>query len=100
MKVVINTCYGGFDLSEKAMLELERRGAVKLSRTDSGLYIEDETDEFRSHPELVKIVEEMGEDSFGNYTMLEIVEVPDDVKWHIDSYDGMEWVAENHRTWG
>jgi hypothetical protein len=100
MKVVINTVFGGFGLSDKAMLELERRGAVRLLRTDSGLYIENEDDEFRSNPELVKIVKEMGEDSFGDFAQLEIVEVPDDVQWHISSYDGAEWVAENHRTWG
>jgi hypothetical protein len=100
MKVVINTVHGGFGLSDKAMLELERRSTVKLLRTDSGIYIENEDDELRSNPELVKIVEEMGEDSFGDYAQLEIIEVPDDVKWHIESYDGSEWVAENHRTWG
>jgi hypothetical protein len=103
MKVVINTVHGGFGLSDKAMLELERRGVVKLLRTDSGMLIDiADIDEnwFRSHPELVKIVEEMGEDSFGDFAQLEIVEVPDGVKWHIGSYDGSEWVAEDHRTWG
>jgi hypothetical protein len=103
MKVVINTVFGGFGLSDKAMLELERRGVVKLLRTECPPLI-DEPDEdsnkFRSHPEIVKIVEEMGEGSFGDYARLEIVEVPDGVKWHIESYDGAEWVAENHRTWG
>jgi len=24
--------------------------------------------------------------------------VPDDVKWHIHEYDGLEHVAEDHRT--
>jgi len=27
------------------------------------------------------------------------VEIPDDVKWHIHEYDGLEHVAEDHRTW-
>lgn len=26
-------------------------------------------------------------------------EVPDDVQWQIEEYDGREWVAETHRTW-
>ena len=28
-----------------------------------------------------------------------IVEIPADVEWQIQEYDGMEWVAEKHRTW-
>ena len=28
-----------------------------------------------------------------------IVEVPDEVSWTIQEYDGKEWVAEVHRTW-
>ena len=27
------------------------------------------------------------------------VSIPDDVEWQIEEYDGMEWVAEAHRTW-
>jgi hypothetical protein len=30
---------------------------------------------------------------------LKIVEVPADVEWVIDVYDGNEHVAEAHRTW-
>jgi hypothetical protein len=30
---------------------------------------------------------------------LAIVEIPDDVQWIIEENDGMEWVAEKHRTW-
>ena len=30
---------------------------------------------------------------------LRVIKIPDDVKWYIDEYDGMEWVAEIHRTW-
>ena len=31
---------------------------------------------------------------------LKIIEIPDDVDWIIEEYDGNEWVAEKHRTWG
>jgi len=27
------------------------------------------------------------------------VEVPDDVVWTIENYDGMETIHEKHRTW-
>ena len=30
---------------------------------------------------------------------LKIVEIPDDVEWIIEEYDGKEWIAEDHRRW-
>jgi len=37
---------------------------------------------------------------FGPKNNLEIVEVPDGIPVQIENYDGNEWVAETHRTWG
>lgn len=54
----------------------------------------------RDCPVLISVVEELGEDSYGNFAKLKVVEVPDGVKYKIEEYDGMEWVAEEHRTWG
>jgi hypothetical protein len=39
------------------------------------------------------------EQSSGSYAKLKVVEIPDDVVWTIMEYDGLEWVAEVHRTW-
>jgi len=55
--------------------------------------------EERAEPTLVRIVEEMGEAADGRFAALKIVEIPDDVQWHIEEYDGKEWVSENHETW-
>ena len=30
---------------------------------------------------------------------LAIVEIPDGIEWEIDDYDGIETIAETHRTW-
>lgn len=54
----------------------------------------------RSHPDLIKIVEEMGDKASDKLSKLRIIEIPDDVKWEIEEYDGMEWVSEKHRIWG
>jgi hypothetical protein len=35
----------------------------------------------------------------GTYANLKVVTIPGDVDWEIGEYDGMEWVAEKHRTW-
>ena len=88
MKVVINTNYGGFRLSDEAEGMLEQRGVT----VDDILYE-------RSHQALVEVVELLGPGANAQGCNLKVVEIPDDVKWHVAEYDGSEWVAENHRTW-
>jgi hypothetical protein len=53
----------------------------------------------RDDPALVQTVEELGEESYGRHATLKVVEIPDDVKWEIDDYDGMETIDEFHRSW-
>jgi hypothetical protein len=131
-KVVINVCYGGFGLSDKAYERLLELGMKKTRFTEKGGYedpsaeIVDSHDDslnkrakkfsfgfrysftsysgsdlekMRTDPRVVQVVEEMGEEANGQCAELKIVEVPDDVDWHIDEYDGNEHIAENHRTW-
>jgi hypothetical protein len=45
------------------------------------------------------VVEEMGENVNTRFSELKVVEIPNDVEWQIEEYDGAEWVAEKHRTW-
>lgn len=59
------------------------------------------SDRNRSDPNLAAVAEELGsEASSGCYAKLKIVEVPEDVEWSIEEYDGLEHIAERHRTWG
>ena len=53
----------------------------------------------RDDPVLLQVVEELGEKASGRFADLKVVEIPDDVEWQIDEYDGLEWVSERHRTW-
>jgi hypothetical protein len=90
MKVVINKSHGEFDLSDAALKrynELDGYGHKKTRNIA------------RDDVYLIQIVEELGEKSWGHYAELKIVEVPDEVDWVIEQYDGREWVAEVHRTW-
>ena len=90
MKIVINTCYGSFGLSKEALaLYNERTGTV-------GTY---DIEIKRNDPILVEIVEQLGESANGRFAELKVVEIPDDVVWGIEEYDGHEWIAEKHRTW-
>lgn len=53
----------------------------------------------RDDPDLVSVVEKLGEKANGSSASLRVVEIPDDVDWIISEYDGLEHIAENHRTW-
>jgi hypothetical protein len=90
MKVVINDCYGGFGLTEAALNEYKDRKGI----TDPNFYYYDIP---RNCPVLVEMVERG--DSDGTYADLKVVEIPDEVNWYIEEYDGLEHVAERHRTW-
>lgn len=54
----------------------------------------------RDDPALIQVVEELGsKKASGDHADLKIVEIPDDVDWEIEEYDGNEHIAEKHRTW-
>jgi hypothetical protein len=90
MKIVINSCHGGFGLSDKA-LEMYRARVQDTSV--------DYHDIERDDPVLVGLVEELGDEVNTRFSQLKIVEIPDGIEWTICEYDGLEWVAEAHRTW-
>ena len=131
MKVVVNRCFGGFGLSDKAV---ERYGELIGKKincyTDSndGKYYKSKDggkllnhflfsdkdvvsrkeadglyfscyDLKRDDPVLVQVVEELGEEANSWASALEVVEIPDDVDWKIDDYDGQESIHEKHRSW-
>lgn len=88
MKVVINRCYGGFSVSKKVYKKLGLKSGY-LSNVDFGIE-SNNYNAYRAHPKLIKT---------GEYAKLDIVEIPDDVDWTIEEYDGREWISEKHRTW-
>lgn len=55
--------------------------------------------EDRSNPNLVKVVRELGKEANGMCADLHIVNIPKDVNYTIEEYDGLEHVAEVHREW-
>ena len=127
-KVVLNTCYGGFSLSDKAKMALYKRkhpefngdffyyvlgddlnyhklpkkdgridliltkdlgDTINLMHTVIDCNLLDEYND-RHDKDLVAIVEELGKESYGPYSRLEIVEINDDDRYIIDEYDGWE----------
>lgn len=90
--IVINDCYGGFGLSDRAMQEYKRLAGI----SDASFC---DRDIPRDDPYLVQLVRELGMAANGAHANLKIVEIPGDVDWLIQEYDGAEWIAEAHRTW-
>lgn len=90
-KIAINSCYGSFRLSVAA-LEMYRELSGNKSADDWGIS--------RDDPVLIQIIEQLSHDADGRYAELKIVEIPDGVAWKILDWDGQEYVAEQHRTWG
>lgn len=116
MKIVINRCFGGFGLSDDAMHQyLQKKQIVyevEVDQYNRNLFCTvatnpDESDKDfiwdcnfeRNDPVLVQVIEEMGPEANGACADLKVVEIPDDVEWHIAEYDGQEHVAQDHKTW-
>lgn len=153
MKIAINRCYGGFELSMKAvsrLAELEGKKAYFFkheSEKYSPITEEKEAglcwfafdipnpnqllkncsgeawtkmstekriaanklheqhnltlgrDVERTNPLLIQVIEELGEEANGRFAKIDIIEIPNDVEWEIDEYDGIETVHEVHRSW-
>ena len=123
MKIVINSCYGGFGLSAIAIKRAIAEGAKGIlvmgkvvkrpNDIDAGggykintfgvLYKGDESYYFDSKigtdPILIKIIEEIGDRANDQYSRLKIIEIPDGVEWELREYNGCEYVEEKHRRW-
>ena len=136
MKVVINGCYGGYNLSALAISEWckrkkkpcyffthsEKKGYMPVeladitSRSyswfaftvpnpddfddrDDSIHIDDYYTIERNDPDLINVVEQLGVVANDDCADLSIVDIPDGVDYIIEEYDGIEHIAEKHRTW-
>lgn len=90
MKVVINSCYGGFGVSDEILQQL---------------CVNDPWDIRRDDPKFISLVETLGVKANDLYSRLKVVEIPDDnTDWEISDYDGSEQViyvldGKIHRAW-
>lgn len=115
--ICINTCYGGFGLSNEATeLYMTKTGRVPFysdtrhgcttyattpfvdNRASEGTYFFDSYIK-RDDPILIEIVEQLGDKANGSCAELKIIQVPTGVDWEIHDYDGMKSVREKSRSW-
>ena len=81
-KVVYNSCYGGFGLSEKAQKLLNELKGEEVCYYDLP----------RHDKDLVAVVEELGSEASGDYGSLKIATINSD-RYRISEYDGWEKVV-------
>lgn len=112
MKVVVNKCWGGFSIS-KECAELMAQKGCEVAKAELEEYNKDPKDHMwygygyinnqngykRTSKFLVEAVEELGDKASGYCAELQIVEIPDDINWYIDDYDGIESIHEVHKSW-
>ena len=117
VKVAVNKEHGGFSISQEVVDILKRKG-VKcqfyegeissfFNPKEYGYHIRNETffldkslpyDAHRAFPPLIEAIEE-AKDPNGKFAKIEIIDIPDDIEWYIDDYDGYETIRESHKTW-
>lgn len=106
MKILINACYGGWGLSKEAILRFSEKrpelNADQLYFYKMGSHVSiNEKGEIcisekpiRTDPDLISVVEELGEKANGAYAEIKIVEIPDKATdWHINKFDGKESIV-------
>lgn len=113
MKIVINNDYGGFSLSDDAILEYGKRKGLNLIKDENtnwstSIFYKgsvnkenyfDDREVPRNDLDLVAVVEQLGVAANGFAANLKVIEIPEDVNWQVEENDGLEWVSEKHRTW-
>lgn len=124
LKIIINKCFGGFRLSEEAYewliknknwevtsfykdgyknpkAQLVRNPDYKPGSTINHKYysVLDE-DRLRVNPHVIECLEKLGSEKASSpLSKLKIIEIPDNIEWVIDEYDGVESVSEKHEVW-
>ena len=114
VKVAINNCWGGFGVSQAVYRFLIDKKNWQISKeTDNPkekiIYWDERNHEYfcsfydldRANPDLIEAIETIGlKESNDRYSEIQIFEIPNNTKWYISNYDGMETIHEVHQTWG
>lgn len=137
-KVILNKCFGGFDVSDEAYVLYAKKKGLELYKYESeyrsngnftykkvkstnslfkhyftkdmGDYVEISNEDYKKyslyldeeHREdtiLIEVVEELGEKASGRFGKLKVVEIPEDLDYVIDEYDGIETLHEKVQEW-
>lgn len=98
---------GAKPLTGKPGLMMNSWGYAVLEPKQQVVYTVERHDDvmtFRTHPDLLLCIETLGKAANGQCADLRIVDIHDETvsidDIYVDEYDGNEWVAQKHSTWG
>ena len=94
-KVILNKCYGGFEVSKRGK-ELYAKKKGLNEKESEKLWL---NESYREDPTLIEVVEELGAKANGDFGKLKIVEIPYDLDYVIDEYDGFETLHQKVQEW-
>jgi hypothetical protein len=93
IEILINICYGGWNISKQAIeLYKLRNPSYNVTKNEFDYYFN------RDNPILVQIYKELGNDFDGKYSKTKIKKILKKYEnyYDIDEYDGKEWVKINY----
>lgn len=78
MKIVLNSCFGGFSVSQNVVRELGLKSEYHANRQD---------------PRLIEMVEKDSKATSGWAASLRVVDIPEEATdWELTEYDGIEGI--------
>lgn len=107
MKLLINVCYGGYGISDEAIVLWAQKKNIALIKNtteygDYSYYMDGDKiisghDIDRDDPTIIEVFEELGsERTSGDHGQLSLVELPDGCEYELTEFDGWESIAN---TW-
>jgi len=107
-RVLINRCYGGFQVSNEGVILYEKKLGNTLYEApnkwgEQELFTDPECknkhyffgEEHRDEKTLLEVFDELGSEKFSaDFSKIVVDEIPNDMEWYISEYDGMERIEE------
>ena len=99
-KIIINRGSSRFKFSQEALEYLHKKkveGVIK-----QGIYklkFNLVTIDLRTNKHAIKIVKDLGPGASGDLALLKVIEIPNNVKWHIAQLGNSEYIREDAREW-
>ena len=74
---------------------------ARFKEYDEGSYYypKFDNDDARCDPDLIAVIEELGDKASGMFSKIKIEEIPDGAEYEIDEYDGYEKVVPPRQSW-
>lgn len=91
MKIVLNVCYGGFDLSDQACKELGISDVINIIHRPENAAVKN-NGKWRCDADLVDVVERLGAAASDEFSELVVRDTPEHDNWCVIEDDGLDMI--------